>query len=273
MEVCSEVNFNGRLLSCTGLDIHSTRFHLRAQRSRAVGRPEGAGQITREGRPSSTSSSPRPPGRRSAQVPRRAETVIDARVSAAVDGGNSNQVVQCGMSIVGKRGILIVRSTLAMLAILPMLLPSGMCWCQFACETESLSPSGFENSSLPSEATWVATSAPEVGACKRCCRRNATSAGESNAPTTTQPSAVSPPPHYCDPTPPQDPQSDCPVLTGLSPRLAVVTDSIASVFIVAEAGPVEFVVPVATTWYVSADVDTSTPATAPLFISHCALLI
>jgi hypothetical protein len=162
---------------------------------------------------------------------------------------------------VQKGGCLIVRQLLSLFAILPMLLPSGMCLCQFECalEPDTLSTCTTEHQ--------VSSS---IDQCEHC-RGHAIAAtvlppavGDSSLLHFEQPDS-NPAPH--------EHQSDCPIVTGLSPRLAVV-NLMTDVEWLHPAGSLfAIVVGVAGPRHAPAEFGTSSFVATPLFLSHCALLI
>lgn len=156
---------------------------------------------------------------------------------------------------------------LSLVAILPMLLPSGMCMCQF------VSACGPSHSSHPSNSYPPASETPVVTqqtgtACKNCCR-NKLVAGPK---TEKEASPESKKPNRED-SDPQGGKNDCPVVTGLSPRLAVMPFSVSLLCILADTRLVVFNTILIKPSVSAITTSDSCRSSSPLFISQCSLLI
>lgn len=176
------------------------------------------------------------------------------------------------MSLTNGRRIAIVRSVLALVAVLPMLMPPGMCLCQLAA---CPAPTPADGSSIPSP-TPAFNSAPVITSSACACHRCGHEAAAEPDAATDAPAIPDDLPHPPDHSPGPcsgDHHPDCPVLTGLSQRLAVLADIAGSEWMQPVAVAIAFAGICEDICHSHRTPDTSTASTAPLFIAHCALLI
>ena len=164
----------------------------------------------------------------------------------------------------GKGSHAIFRQLLSLFAILPMLLPSGMCLCQ------------CQGPVAPAATTDVLAAtdplpAPHDGCRSGCC--NGTDGPALNfAPTPIARSFESV--RHDDRTPsPHKHNPDCPVVTGISPRLAVAPCSALGACLPIADSRLARALPHFKPATAPSDCNIATIAATPLFISHCALLI
>ena len=154
-----------------------------------------------------------------------------------------------------------------------MLMPSGMCLCHFACAGESTIQSNLPRSPSALASVVVGTSVPKIPACKHCSTRQAAPSFEQKSLLVSVPSSLPHSPVDPDSTPPGNHQPDCPVLVGVSPRLAVLTDSTSTGWAKQVAIQEAYILPKVNVESALADSELLPTETIALFISHCSLLI
>jgi hypothetical protein len=159
------------------------------------------------------------------------------------------------------RGIPIARSVLALVAVLPMLMPSGMCLCQWSSAGPTATPTGGVSP--------AAKPPGPVCGCHHCHKHDGEAAddGDDTRVGTQRPGRV-PDPGPC----PRDHRPDCPVVTGLSIRVAVLADATAG-YVCRPASAAEWACPPTAAVTSRGPPGPAAVPSSPLFISHCALLI
>ena len=216
------------------------------------------------------------PGQRISRQSQRRDGLAGARM--IVDGGQGpidrvkGQSLQSPGPIPSRWRVLIVRAVLVVLvvlAVLPMFMPPGMCLCQFASAAAPVSGSEQFTTSAVAEPTIAPVN---DACCKRCGRHldpEPAAPADSEPPSTPLPRPADPP----KPAPPaQDHRPDCPVVTGLSLWTAVLADSLGGEWFQPVGMSVEAIRAEATDSH-RPDRGPPTAPSAPLFISHCTLLI
>lgn len=123
-----------------------------------------------------------------------------------------------------RRSVPIVRSVLVLFALLPQLMPPGMCVCQLPARfTSGLAAVAPAVREAPDDAP-ATLSPPTERTCKRCgCK----SAGPADREPLSDPGPVQAPASTSTPQGPGSPdRDDCPVMTGVSLLVTVLVDQV-----------------------------------------------
>lgn len=160
------------------------------------------------------------------------------------------------------RRIPIGRSLLALVAVLPMFMPSGMCLCQLVPCSRVATPTGDISPTPEPAAVACACHHPGIHD-----RGDADHDGDETVVAVQSPNRV-PDPDSC----PQDHRSDCPVLTGLSLRVAVLPD-LAADQVCPPVCAADWAGPRTAPAITRGPPESIATPNSPLFISHCTLLI